>query len=52
MPADDDNNRIRVAIVGTGLAGLATGYLLHNDERNRYDVTLFERVRIPLRCAN
>jgi cation diffusion facilitator CzcD-associated flavoprotein CzcO len=35
----------RVAIIGTGLAGLTTAHLLHNDERQRYSVTLFEQVR-------
>lgn len=35
----------RVAIIGTGLAGLSTAYLLHNDEHKRYAVTLFEQVR-------
>ncbi|CAI6100490.1 unnamed protein product [Clonostachys chloroleuca] len=33
----------RVAIIGTGLAGLTTAHLLHNDERQRYSVTLFEQ---------
>ncbi|RFN48008.1 hypothetical protein FIE12Z_7731 [Fusarium flagelliforme] len=31
----------RVAVIGTGLAGLTTGYLLQGDER--YNVTLFEQ---------
>lgn len=35
----------RVAIIGTGLAGLSTAYLLHNDGHKRYAVTLFEQVR-------
>ncbi|WQF83637.1 Putative amine oxidase, FAD/NAD(P)-binding domain superfamily [Colletotrichum destructivum] len=34
---------IRVALVGTGLAGLTTAYLLQNDEQRRYAVTLFEQ---------
>lgn len=34
-----------VAIVGTGLAGLTTAYLLQTDSRQRYSVTLFEQVR-------
>lgn len=37
------DEQIRVAIVGTGMAGLATGYLLQHDDRRRYSVTLFER---------
>lgn len=36
----------RVAIIGTGLAGLTTAYLLHNDKQKRYEVTLFEQVRV------
>jgi predicted NAD/FAD-binding protein len=35
----------RVAIVGTGLAGLTTAYLLHRDQQRRYAITLFEQVR-------
>ncbi|KAK6224542.1 hypothetical protein QIS74_02869 [Colletotrichum tabaci] len=34
---------VRVAVVGTGLAGLTTAYLLQNDEQRRYAVTLFEQ---------
>lgn len=37
----------RVAVIGTGLAGLTTGYLLQGDER--YNVTLFEQVWYPTR---
>ena len=36
----------RVAIVGSGLAGLTTGYLLHQDPNQRFAVTLFEEVRL------
>jgi predicted NAD/FAD-binding protein len=41
----DDVGKSRIAIIGTGLAGLTTGYLLQADERKRYSVTLFEQVR-------
>jgi predicted NAD/FAD-binding protein len=41
----DGAGKSRVAIIGTGLAGLTTGYLLQGDERKRYSVTLFEQVR-------
>jgi malic enzyme len=34
----------RVAVIGTGLAGLTTAYLLRSDEQERYSVTLFEQV--------
>ncbi|KAK6860829.1 FAD/NAD(P)-binding domain-containing protein [Apiospora arundinis] len=42
--------KVRVAVVGTGMAGLATGYLLQQDKLQRYSVTLFERVclSVPL----
>ncbi|KAM6510841.1 hypothetical protein FSOLCH5_011286 [Fusarium solani] len=33
----------RVAVIGTGLAGLTTAYLLRSDEQERYSVTLFEQ---------
>ncbi|KXH51839.1 hypothetical protein CSAL01_06298 [Colletotrichum salicis] len=34
---------LQVAVVGTGLAGLTTAYLLQNDKQGRYAVTLFEQ---------
>ncbi|WDK09215.1 hypothetical protein CGRA01v4_00493 [Colletotrichum graminicola] len=34
---------VRVAVVGTGLAGLTAAYLLQNDEQQRYAVTLLEQ---------
>lgn len=33
-----------VAVVGTGLAGLVTAYLLHHDLEEKFDVEMFERV--------
>ncbi|KAK7961571.1 uncharacterized protein PG986_002396 [Apiospora aurea] len=49
-PSDD---KIKVAIVGTGMAGLATGYLLRQDELQRFSVTLFEKGdRISLDAAS
>lgn len=44
MSADHGQTQTRVAIIGTGLAGLTTAYLLHNDARDRFRVTLFEQV--------
>lgn len=44
--AADGERKTRVAIIGTGLAGLTTAYLLHRDSQKRYDVTLFEQVSI------
>ncbi|KAG4253871.1 hypothetical protein BFJ72_g14753 [Fusarium proliferatum] len=43
-PASDAScQEVRVAIVGTGLAGLTTAHILQNDDRKRYSVTLFEQ---------
>ncbi|EEY16223.1 conserved hypothetical protein [Verticillium alfalfae VaMs.102] len=39
----DNGPPIRVAIIGTGLAGLTTAHLLQSDDQNRYAVTLFEQ---------
>lgn len=33
-----------VAVVGSGMAGLVTAYLLHKDPHQRYAVKLFESV--------
>jgi 2-polyprenyl-6-methoxyphenol hydroxylase-like FAD-dependent oxidoreductase len=41
------HQRKRVAIVGSGLAGLVTAHLLSNDTRQRYAVKIFESVRPP-----
>lgn len=35
-----------VAVVGSGMAGLVTAFLLQQDKKNRYDVQLFETVTI------
>lgn len=36
----------KVAIVGSGMAGLITAHLLHHDVRQRYSVIIFESVRM------
>lgn len=36
--------KVRVAIVGSGMAGLVTAYLLHRDPKQRYQVTVYEEV--------
>jgi 2-polyprenyl-6-methoxyphenol hydroxylase-like FAD-dependent oxidoreductase len=41
----------KVAIIGTGLAGLTTAYLLQNDDQHRYSVTVFEQVSMDLSRA-
>lgn len=38
----------KVAVVGSGLAGLATAHLLHGDQHQRYAVTVLECVRYLL----
>lgn len=43
---DDTQPPIRVAVVGSGLAGLTTAYLLKNDARKRYEVTLLDQVNL------
>src|SRR5690348_6531042 len=37
----------KVAIVGSGMAGLATAHILRHDVHQRYSVTVFESVRMP-----
>ncbi|KAI5810431.1 hypothetical protein BZA77DRAFT_254849 [Pyronema omphalodes] len=36
-----------VLVVGSGLAGLTAAHLLHNDKKQRYDVTIFEQGPVP-----
>ena len=38
------NVQCRVAVVGSGMAGLVTAYLLNQDPDNRYSVEVFEIV--------
>lgn len=38
----------KVAVVGTGMAGLATAHLLHRDPQKRYQVKVFEKVRLSI----
>lgn len=40
--ASEGEKPIRVAIVGSGMAGLVTAFLLNRDSRKRYSVTIFE----------
>ncbi|OAA79161.1 Monooxygenase [Akanthomyces lecanii RCEF 1005] len=42
-PQTDAAQKTRVAIIGSGLAGLATAHLLHNDRESRFNVALFEQ---------
>ena len=41
----DTNVKCRVAVVGSGMAGLVTAYLLNQDLEHRYSVEVFEIVR-------
>lgn len=36
--------RRHVAVVGTGMAGLTTAYLLHHDPQQRFQVRLIDKV--------
>lgn len=44
MEKSHPSRRKTVAVVGTGMAGLATAHLLHQDPQKRYQVTLIEKV--------
>lgn len=35
-----------VAVIGSGMAGLVTAHLLHNDPQQRYHVQVLEKVRL------
>lgn len=37
-----------VAVIGSGMAGLVTAYLLRQDKQRRYEVEVFETVNDPL----
>lgn len=41
----DKNVKCRVAVVGSGMAGLVTAYLLNQDSEHRYNVEVFELVK-------
>lgn len=41
--AASTEQKTRVAIIGSGLAGLATAHLLQNDDQERFEVSLFEQ---------
>ena len=41
----DTNVKCRVAVVGSGMAGLVTAYLLNRDPEQRYNVEVFELVK-------
>jgi predicted NAD/FAD-binding protein len=36
--------REKIAVVGSGMAGLSTVWALHNDPSGKFDVTVFEKV--------
>lgn len=42
--SDVKERRQSVAVIGSGLAGLTTAYLLSHDKENRYDVEVLESV--------
>lgn len=41
-----ENTQIRVAIVGSGMAGLVAAHLLKQDARARYEVAVFEEASL------
>lgn len=45
LPSDDRKQKT-IAIVGSGMAGLTTAYLLNGDRKQRYNVKVFEMVCI------
>jgi predicted NAD/FAD-binding protein len=46
MAFTKSKSKQKVAIVGSGMAGLVTAHLLHHDIHQRYSVTIFESVRM------
>lgn len=46
MTSTKSSVKQKVAVVGSGMAGLVTAHLLHNDMQQRYSVTVFESVRM------
>lgn len=52
MASTKSNVEQKVAIVGSGMAGLVTAHLLHNDMHQRYSVTVFESVRMYVSNAS
>lgn len=46
MQQAGDGSRTSVAIIGSGMAGLVSAYLLTQDNDQRFDVEVFETVRM------
>jgi NADPH-dependent 2,4-dienoyl-CoA reductase/sulfur reductase-like enzyme len=46
MTLTNSKAKQKVAIVGSGMAGLVIAHLLHHDLYQRYSVTVFESVRM------
>lgn len=44
MATMDGQGKQTVAVVGSGMAGLVTAYLLRRDPQQRYEVEIFETV--------
>lgn len=41
-----------VAVIGTGPAGLVAAFALHNDLQKKFNVTVFEMVRVTFTSSN
>jgi protoporphyrinogen oxidase len=48
----DQKEKQKVAVVGTGPAGLVAAWALQNDLKGRYDVTIMEMVSLPIIYAS
>ncbi len=44
MQQAEDGSRTSVAVIGSGMAGLVSAYLLTQDKDQRFDVEVFETV--------
>ena len=42
----EPKGQVRVAVIGSGMAGLVEAYLINQDVHSRYAVTLFEQASI------
>jgi cation diffusion facilitator CzcD-associated flavoprotein CzcO len=49
----EGSGRQKVAVIGTGMAGLVIAYILRNDPQGRFEVEVFEKVSTASHfCSN